>query len=66
MGMWQTFIPNLKLFGQNKILCEFWVFLLICNIIKFYGSEIVGIYSIHYFGPEIHEIYRKNNVMVLQ
>ena len=65
MGVWLTFIPNVKLFGQNQILCQFWDFLLICDIIKFYGSEMVKIYSIDYFGPEIYEIYRKNNAMVL-
>ena len=59
MGVWLTFIPYLKLFGQNKILCEFWDFLLICDIIKFYGSEMAEIYSIDYFGPAIYEIYRK-------
>ena len=62
MGVWLTFTPNLKLFGQNKVLCEFWGF---CDIINFFCSEIVEIYSINYFGPEIYEIYRKNNVMVL-
>ena len=60
MGVWLTFIPNLKLFEQNKILCEFWGFFwLICDIIKFYGSEMAEICSINYFGPEIYEIYRK-------
>ena len=36
-----------------------------CGILGIYGSEIVKIYSTDYFGPEMYEIYRKNNVMVL-
>ena len=27
MGLWLMFIPNLKLFGQSKILSEIWGFL---------------------------------------
>ena len=39
--------------------------MLICDILNFYGSEIVKIYSTDWFGSEMYEIYRKNIDMVL-
>ena len=54
IGVWLMFIQNLKLFWQSKILCEIKSFKPICDILNFYGPEIVQIYSTDHNGPEIY------------